>query len=51
MDFRSVSVLIPVFNERYFIEQLIQQVLDAPLPAGMSRELIIVDDSSEDGTW
>lgn len=51
MDFRSVSVLIPVFNERYFIEQLIQQVLDAPLPTEMSRELIIVDDCSEDGTW
>jgi glycosyltransferase involved in cell wall biosynthesis len=50
LQFRRLSVLIPVFNERYYVAQLIDQVLKAPLPLGMDRELIIVDDNSTDGT-
>lgn len=46
----KLSILIPVFNERYTVCALIERVLQAPLPAGMQRELIIVDDCSTDGT-
>jgi glycosyltransferase involved in cell wall biosynthesis len=46
----KLSVLIPVYNERYLVAESIQRVLDAPLPEGMDRELIIVDDGSTDGT-
>ena len=45
-----LSVLIPVYNEQYFVEQLVESVLAAPLAPGMERELIIVDDCSNDGT-
>ncbi|HCR18002.1 MAG TPA: glycosyl transferase [Candidatus Latescibacteria bacterium] len=50
IKFRRLSVLIPVYNERYFVSQLIDQVLQATLPTGMERELVIVDDCSTDGT-
>ena len=46
----KLSILIPVFNERAVVERSLAQVLHAPLPEDMDRELIIVDDSSTDGT-
>jgi glycosyltransferase involved in cell wall biosynthesis len=46
----KLSVLIPVYNERYTCAELVRRVLEAPLPEGMSRELVIVDDASTDGT-
>jgi glycosyltransferase involved in cell wall biosynthesis len=46
----KLSVLIPVYNERYLVAELIRRVLDAPLPRSMERELIVVDDGSTDGT-
>jgi len=45
-----LSILIPLFNEEEFIGPLLQRVLDAPLPAGMEREIIVVDDCSTDGS-
>lgn len=48
--YRKLSVLIPVFNERYTIERLVEEVLKAPLPEGLEKELVIVDDGSTDGT-
>lgn len=45
---RELSVVIPTLNERDNLEPLIQK-LDAAL-AGISHELIIVDDDSNDGT-
>src|SRR5579884_1556893 len=45
-----LSILIPVYNERTVVERSLAQVLAAPLPENMERELIIVDDCSTDGT-
>ncbi len=45
-----LSVLIPVYNERTVVERSLAQVLAAPLPEDMERELIVVDDCSSDGT-
>ncbi len=47
----KLSILMPVFNERTVVERCIAQVLTAPLPEDMERELIVVDDQSTDGTW
>lgn len=41
-----LSIIIPVFNEINFIEQVIQRVMDAPY----DKEIIVVDDGSTDGT-
>ena len=46
----KLSVLMPVYNERTVVERSIAQVVSAPLPEQMERELIIVDDRSTDGT-
>jgi glycosyltransferase involved in cell wall biosynthesis len=47
----KLSILMPVYNERTMVERCIAQVLSAPLPEQMDRELVIVDDRSTDGTW
>lgn len=45
----GLSILMPVFNERATIEAAIDDALSAALPVA-SRELVIVDDGSTDGT-
>ena len=45
-----LSILMPVYNEQYFVEQIVERVLSVPLPQGIERELVIVDDCSTDGT-
>lgn len=47
----KLSILIPVYNERTVVRRSLEQVIQAPLPEGMERELVIVDDCSRDGTW
>ncbi len=41
---------MPVYNEEAYVADVIRAVLAADLPAGLERELIIVDDGSTDGT-
>ena len=43
-----LSILIPVYNEEEFVTALLERVVNAPLPDGMERELVVVDDSSRD---
>jgi glycosyltransferase involved in cell wall biosynthesis len=45
----GLSILMPVFNERATIEAAIDDALTAELPIE-SRELVVVDDGSTDGT-
>ncbi len=47
-DYRRLSVVIPVFNERNTVGEAIRRVRDAPLP--IDREIIVIDDGSDDGT-
>jgi glycosyltransferase involved in cell wall biosynthesis len=47
---RTVSVIIPIYNESQYVERILQRVRAAPLPAGLRKELIVVDDGSTDGT-
>ena len=47
----KLSILMPVYNERTVVDRSISQVLHAPLPENMERELVIVDDCSTDGTF
>jgi glycosyltransferase involved in cell wall biosynthesis len=50
--FRSgvLSILIPVYNERAYLAKCVERVLAAELPAGLSKEIVMVDDASTDGT-
>ncbi len=45
-----LSVVVPVYNEERTVGPLIQAVLSAPLPEGVGREIVIVDDASTDAT-
>jgi glycosyltransferase involved in cell wall biosynthesis len=45
-----VSIVVPAFNERGTVEQLLRRVAGAPLPPGVEREIVVVDDGSTDGT-
>ena len=45
-----VSILMPVYNERSYLRKCVERVLAAPLPGGLSKEIIIVNDASTDGT-
>lgn len=46
----TVSILVPLYNEEEFIGEILRRVLAAPLPAGLGREVIVVDDGSGDGS-
>ncbi|HSW51172.1 MAG TPA: glycosyltransferase [Bryobacteraceae bacterium] len=46
----SLSILIPLYDEEEYIATLLDRVLAAPLPEGMLREVIVVDDGSTDGS-
>ena len=45
-----LSVVIPVFNEIGTIGRNLDRVTKAALPEGFSKEIVIVDDCSRDGT-
>ena len=42
----KVSIVIPCYNERDMIEKIVEVFRNAPL---QSREIIVVDDFSQDG--
>lgn len=47
----KVSVVIPVYNEAATVREVVLRVAGAPLGAGVaSREIVVVDDCSTDGT-
>jgi len=46
----KISILIPVYNEFPTLPQVLERVRRAPLPPGCTREIIVVDDGSTDGT-
>jgi len=46
----KVTILIPVYNESLTLPLVLERVLDAPLPEGCEKEILIVDDGSTDGT-
>jgi glycosyltransferase involved in cell wall biosynthesis len=45
----KISIIIPVYNEEKTIEELLNQVLKAPV-LGSEKEIILVDDNSSDRT-
>lgn len=49
MKVRSLSIVMPCYNEKNTIEKIIQEIDEVSLP-GIKKEIIIVDDGSKDGT-
>ncbi|HKY32999.1 MAG TPA: glycosyltransferase family 2 protein [Candidatus Polarisedimenticolia bacterium] len=46
----KLSVLIPVYNERKTVAEILRRVRAAESP-GLAIEIVAVDDGSSDGTW
>ncbi|MFH1923322.1 MAG: glycosyltransferase family 2 protein [Planctomycetota bacterium] len=45
----KLSVIMPVFNERGSLQEIVERVLRSAVPLEM--ELVAVDDCSSDGSW
>ncbi|MCU0724322.1 MAG: glycosyltransferase family 2 protein, partial [Planctomycetes bacterium] len=48
MQIRTLSVVIPVYNERATFGELLRRVEAARIPLG--KEIVLVDDGSTDGS-
>jgi glycosyltransferase involved in cell wall biosynthesis len=46
----KLSVVVPVFNERNTLVEIVRRMRAVTLPEGVEREIIVVDDGSDDGT-
>ena len=47
-QFRRLSVIVPVFNERSTVAEIVRRMRSVELP--IEREIVVVDDGSDDGT-
>ncbi len=47
-SYRLLSVIVPVFNERTTVAEVIRRIRSVELP--LEREVVVVDDGSSDGT-
>ncbi|MBF0172580.1 MAG: glycosyltransferase family 2 protein [Magnetococcales bacterium] len=48
---KTVSIVIPAYNEEAFIGELLRKIVEVPLSdIGFTAEMIVVDDGSTDGT-
>lgn len=46
----TLSIVIPAYNEKTTIREILSRVGNAPLPGSIEREIVVVDDGSADGT-
>ncbi len=46
---KKLSIIIPAFNEKNTIEEIVRRIRSVSIP-GIEKEIIIVDDGSNDGT-
>ena len=49
--FKKLSIVVPVFNEERYLEAVIGKVIAQPLPGGLEKELILINDASQDNSW
>ena len=47
---RKLSVIVPIYNERNTVVEVLRRMRAVDLPDGIEREIIVVDDGSTDGT-
>ena len=46
----KLTVIVPVYNERYLVRDLLARVLAVEDPSIAELEVVVVDDGSTDGT-
>jgi glycosyltransferase involved in cell wall biosynthesis len=50
-ELKTLSILIPVYNEERYLAAVVKRVVEQALPGGLGREIVMVNDASQDGTW
>ncbi|MFN3876182.1 MAG: glycosyltransferase family 2 protein, partial [Flavobacteriales bacterium] len=50
MSLRTLSIIIPAYNEERTIHLILDKVRDVVLDQGIRKEVVIVNDGSKDGT-
>lgn len=48
--FKKITILVPAYNEDRTIQEVLDNVKRAPLPLGLEKEILVVDDGSSDNT-
>ncbi|HEY5012317.1 MAG TPA: glycosyltransferase family 2 protein [Acidimicrobiia bacterium] len=49
-DFKKLSVIVPVLNERNTVAEILRRMRAVELPGDLELEIIVVDDGSTDGS-
>jgi glycosyltransferase involved in cell wall biosynthesis len=49
-DVPLLSIVVPVYNEEQTVAALLRVVLRSPLPPGVEREIVVVNDASSDNS-
>jgi glycosyltransferase involved in cell wall biosynthesis len=47
---QKLSVVVPVFNERNTLVEILRRMRAVEMPEGIEKEIIVIDDGSDDGT-
>lgn len=47
---KKLSIVVPLYNEINTIESILKTLKDLPLPKGFRKEIIVVNDNSNDGS-
>lgn len=50
MDFKTLSIIIPAYNEEDFITTILESVSSVKLDYGIEKEIVVVNDNSGDNT-
>jgi glycosyltransferase involved in cell wall biosynthesis len=51
MDHKTLSIIIPVYNEEKTIHLILNKIKEVQLINGLNKEIVMVDDSSTDNSW
>ena len=51
MDYKTLSIIIPVYNEEKTIHLILDKIKEVQLVNELNKEIVMVDDSSTDNSW